>query len=233
MVRSPATGPEPLDLHAMDTWRIFRIMAEFVEGFEHLGDLGPAITVFGSARLSDGHEYYELGRSAAKALAEKGFDIITGAGPGVMEAANRGAREGGAHSVGVNIDLPFEQVPNEYVDELISFRYFFVRKLMFLKYSLGVVILPGGFGTMDEIFETMTLIQTQRAKPVPVIIMGTEYWAGLRQWLAETMLKTGCISPGDLEIPTVTDDIEKVVSILSNGLDGELAENLRRRAESQ
>ena len=220
---------EPPDYHQMDTWRIFRIMAELVEGFEHLSDIGPAVTVFGSSRLSEDHEYYELGRSVAKALAERGFDIITGAGPGVMEAANRGGQEGGAHSVGVNIDLPFEQVPNEYIDELISFRYFFVRKLMFLKYSRGIAILPGGFGTMDELFETLTLIQTRRAAPIPVVMMGREYFGGLFEWATERMLATGCISAGDLEIPRFTDDIGEAVEILSRGLDEELAENLRRR----
>ena len=232
-MRSPTSGHEPLDLHQLDTWRIFRIMAEFVEGIEHLGDMGPAVAVFGSARLSEGHRYYELGRSVAKALAEKGFDIITGAGPGIMEAANRGAQEGGAHSVGVNIDLPFEQVPNSYIDELISFRYFFVRKLMFLKYSCGIVILPGGFGTMDELFETLTLMQTQRAKPMPVVITGTDYYAELWRWLKDTMLTTGCISPGDPSIPHMTDDVDEIISILSEGHSDELAENLRRRAEGE
>jgi len=176
-----------------DAWRLFRILSEFVEGFDSLAQVDAGITFFG------------------KKLAKEGFPIITGGGPGVMEAANRGAQEGEGLSVGLNIEIPFEQQPNPYVDKLISFRYFFVRKVMFVKYSIAFIILPGGFGTMDELFEALTLIQTHKIKPFPVFMVGKEYWKGLTDWVKETMLGTGKILPADLDILHIVDSDEEVV----------------------
>ena len=195
-----------------DTWRIFRIMAEFVEGFEDLAHIQPAVAVFGSARTRPRHPHYKLTRELAAALAHEGFTVVTGGGPGLMEAANRGAAEHGGHSVGLNIDLPMEQTPNPYAKLQMNFRYFFCRKVMFVKYASGFVIMPGGFGTMDELFESLTLIQTQRIKPFPVVLMGRKYWSGLVKWLKSTMLAGGCISPEDLDLFTVTDSVEKAVA---------------------
>ncbi len=194
-----------------ESWRIFRIMAEFVEAVEELSRVGHAVSIFGSARVTPGDEYYEKTVELARLLAEEGFGVITGGGPGIMEAANKGASEGGGKSVGMNIRLPFEQKPNPYANISIDYNYFFIRKVMFVKYAMAYVILPGGFGTMDELFEALTLIQTKRIKSFPVVLMGREYWEGLLQWLKETMLKEGKISEEDLDIVRVIDEPDKIV----------------------
>ncbi len=203
---SGVSAPGQVDFTEQDTWRVFRIMAEFVEGFEMMREIGPAVTVFGSARSGPGSPHYEMGRALGGELVKLGFTVITGGGPGVMEAANRGARDAGGVSIGLNIDLPHEQKPNPYLSELISFRYFFVRKVMFLKYAVGAVVLPGGYGTMDEFFEFLTLLQTERAPSMPLVLRGKEYWSGLGDWLRGTMLTAGYIDPGDLDMFFQTDD---------------------------
>jgi len=197
---------------AEETWRIFRIMAEFVEGIEVMSRVGPAVSIFGSARTKPGDQHYELATQCARLLAERGFGIITGGGPGIMEAANKGAKEGGGKSVGLNIALPQEQEPNDYQNIAVDFHYFFVRKVMFLKYAVGMVCLPGGFGTMDEFFESMTLLQTGKALPMGVALLGSDFWSPLKHWLKETMLdQFGNISPEDLDLFTVTDDPQVAV----------------------
>ena len=200
---------------AHSSWQIFKIMAEFVDGFEALAKLGPCISVFGSARTQPGHPYYELTVAIAKRLAEEGFGIISGGGPGIMEAANKGAQLGAGKSVGLNIELPFEQHANPFIDRdaNLHFEYFFVRKVMFTKYSQGFVMMPGGFGTMDEFFEVITLIQTGKMLQVPLILVGTEYWSGLVAWMQETMLKQSAnISPEDLDLLKIADTPEEVVA---------------------
>ncbi|MGH2357119.1 MAG: TIGR00730 family Rossman fold protein [Candidatus Limnocylindria bacterium] len=191
-----------------DTWRALRILGEFVEGFDALADVGPAVTVFGSARVGRRNRYYGAARRLAARLAQEGFAIITGGGPGIMEAANRGAKEAGGLSIGCNIELPFEQGLNEYVDLGMEFRYFFVRKTMFVKYAEGFAIFPGGFGTLDELFEALTLIQTGKVRHFPVVLYGKDYWDGLLAWIREHPLYEAKISPEDLDLVTVTDDIE-------------------------
>jgi hypothetical protein len=188
-----------------DPWRVLRIMGEFVDGFDALADLPPAVTIFGSARVREGDPMYTATVEVARLLGEAGFSIITGGGPGIMEAGNRGARDAGTTSVGLNIELPFEQGINAYVDIGVEFRYFFVRKTMFVKYAQAFVIFPGGFGTMDELFEALTLIQTGKVKNFPIILFGTRYWRGLIDWLRETMLAEGKISPADLDLLIITD----------------------------
>jgi uncharacterized protein (TIGR00730 family) len=198
---------------AHSSWQIFKIMAEFVDGFEVLAKLGPCISIFGSARTQPGQEYYELSVEIAQRLAEEGFGIISGGGPGVMEAANKGAQLGGGKSVGLNIELPFEQHANPYIDRdaNLNFDYFFVRKVMFTKYSQGFVMMPGGFGTMDEFFEVATLIQTGKMSAVPLILVGSSYWGGLLAWMKETMLhKHGNISTHNLDLLKVADTAEEV-----------------------
>jgi len=197
-----------------DSWRVFRIMAEFVEGFEVLSKVGPAVAIFGSARSGPSDDYYEKARQTARLLAEKGVAIITGGGGGFMEAANRGAKEGGGTSVGLNIELPFEQVPNDYLDIMLEFHYFFCRKVMFLKYSVGFILFPGGFGTMDELFEALTLIQTGRNPNFGLVLYGSEHWQGLIDWLRHNVLGRGYISPQDLELPRVTDDPAEAVNVV-------------------
>ena len=194
-----------------DSWRVFRIMGEFVEGFDTLATLGPAVSIFGSARVKPGNPAYDAARDTARLLAQAGFAIITGGGPGLMEAANQGALEGGGKSVGCNIELPFEQGTNPYVRISINFRYFFVRKMMFVKYAEAFVIFPGGFGTLDELFEALTLIQTGKVHNFPVILYGREYWQGLIDWLRETMLAEQKISPPDIDLLTVCDEPEEIV----------------------
>jgi len=189
-----------------DAWRVFRIMGEFVEGFEGLAEIGAAVSIFGSARVGPEDPDYLRCVETSRLLAEAGFGIITGGGPGIMEAANRGAREGGATSVGCNIELPFEQRSNDYLDVSIDFRYFFIRKTMFVKYASAFVIFPGGFGTMDELFEALTLIQTKKVRDFPVVLFGSEYWAGLLDWLRGTMARGAKIAPDDLDLMYVTDD---------------------------
>ena len=198
----------------LDPWRVLRIMGEFVEGFDELADLGPAVTVFGSARTEPGDPMYEQACETARQLGEAGFSIITGGGPGIMEAANKGATLGGTESVGLGIELPFEQLLNEFVTRSLEFRYFFARKTMFLKYAQAYVIFPGGFGTMDELMESLTLIQTGKIQDFPVVLFGTSYWEGLLEWIKSTMLTGGKISPEDLHIFTCTDSPEEVVQVV-------------------
>ena len=200
---------------AHSSWQIFKIMAEFVDGFEALAKLGPCISVFGSARTQPGHPHYELTVQISKRLAEEGFGIISGGGPGIMEAANKGAQLGSGKSVGLNIDLPFEQHSNPFIDRdaNLDFDYFFVRKVMFTKYSQGFVMMPGGFGTMDEFFEVITLIQTGKMLQVPLILVGADYWSGLVAWMQDIMLKQASnISPEDLDLLKIADTPEEVVA---------------------
>ncbi len=201
-----------------DTWHIFRIMAEFVEGYEVMSEVGPCVSVFGSARTKPGTPYYELGVEVGKALVEKGYGVITGGGPGIMEAANKGAQEAGGASVGLNIVLPFEQVGNPYVDpdKLINFDFFFARKVMFVKYAMGYVVLPGGFGTLDELFESLTLMQTGKTDPFPVVLMGSEFWGGLMDWVRGPLLDAGNISPDDPDRITMTDDPAEAAEIIDS-----------------
>jgi hypothetical protein len=198
------------DLKTSETWRVFRIQSELVEGFETLQDLGPAVTIFGSARLSRGNKYYDDAFALAKMLADDGFAIITGGGPGIMEGANRGAKKGKAHSVGLNIEIPAEQTPNKYQDISLSFRYFFVRKLMFIKYAIAYIIFPGGFGTMDELLEALTLSQTKRIQSFPIILYGSEYWKGLIDWMKNTLVRNGTIAREDFSLFSLVDTPEEV-----------------------
>ena len=194
-----------------ESWRIFRIMAEFVESIEVLSSVRNAVTVFGSARVKPGDPYYQMGEDLGRLLAQEGFSVITGGGPGLMEAANKGAAEASGVSVGMNIKLPFEQKPNPYANVQIDYKYFFIRKVMFVKSALAYVILPGGYGTMDELFEALTLIQTKRVKSFPLILMGRSYWQGLLDWLQSTMLQNGMIEPFDIEMIQIMDDPVQVV----------------------
>jgi uncharacterized protein (TIGR00730 family) len=198
-------------VHA-DPWRVLRIQSEFVEGFGMLAELGPAISVFGSARTPRDHPEYAFAERLGGALARAGYAVITGGGPGVMEAANKGCCEAGGKAVGLGIELPFEQSMNEWVDIGIVFRYFFARKTMFVKYAQGFIVLPGGFGTMDELFEALTLVQTRKVTAFPVVLVGTEYWGGLLDWLRATMLPAGKIAESDLSLVQVTDDVDEAVA---------------------
>jgi uncharacterized protein (TIGR00730 family) len=197
-----------------DPWRVLRIQAEFVEGFGMLAELPRAVTVFGSARTPRDHPEYAVGRELGAALAEAGFAVITGGGPGVMEAANRGCSDAGGFSVGLGIELPFEQGLNDWVDLGINFRYFFARKTMFVKYSQAFVCLPGGFGTLDELFEALTLVQTKKVTKFPVVLLGSEYWGGLYDWIAKTVLDSGKIGEKDLALLHLTDDVDDAVRVV-------------------
>ncbi|HEX6925312.1 MAG TPA: TIGR00730 family Rossman fold protein [Longimicrobiaceae bacterium] len=219
-----ATRPTEVDFTHTDPWRVFRIMGEFVEGFDTLAKIGPAVAIFGSARIPFGHPQYEMAREAARLVAEAGYAVITGGGPGVMEAANRGAVEGGGLSIGCNIELPFEQGINRYVEIPINFHYFFVRKTMFVKYSEAFIILPGGFGTMDELFEALTLVQTGKIRDFPVILLGSSYWKGLLDWIRNVMLHEGKISPDDLELLVVTDSPQHAVDVILEARRGRVQE---------
>lgn len=200
-----------------EPWRIFRIMAEFVEGFEEMAKVGPAVSIFGSARTEPGDKYYELAQETAKEVVKAGFAVITGGGGGVMEAANKGAAEAGGKSVGLNIELPFEQLPNDFQDVSLHFKYFFCRKVMFLKYANGFVALPGGFGTMDEFFEALVLIQTFKQAYFPVILMGEKYWKGLIDWMQEMMLdKYNYISPEDMRVFKICDEPKEAARIIAD-----------------
>jgi len=205
------------EIKTNDSWAIFKIMGEFVYGYERLSVIGPCVSIFGSARLREGQPFYELAVKISKRIAEAGFGIITGGGPGIMEAGNKGAHLAGGTSVGLNIDLPFEQHDNPYIDEdkSLDFDYFFVRKVMFVKYSQGFVVLPGGFGTMDELFEALTLIQTHKIHTFPVILVGREFWQGLLDWIKGSMLEMGNISPRDLDLVHLVDTEEEVVEIIN------------------
>ncbi len=207
-------GPA-VEFQDTDTWRTLRILGEFIEGFDALAEVGPAVSIFGSARIGRRNRYYGAARRLAAALVKQGFAIITGGGPGVMEAANRGAKEAGGLSIGCNIELPFEQGLNEFVDLGMEFRYFFVRKVMFVKYAEGFVIFPGGFGTLDELFEALTLIQTGKVDNFPIILFGSDYWGGMLEWLKATMMGEGKIWPEDLELFSVTDDVEEAARTIS------------------
>jgi len=204
----------PTDWVHTDPWRVLRIQSEFVEGFGLLAELGPAVSVFGSARTVRESPEYELVRRLGAGLADAGFAVITGGGPGIMEAANRGACEAGGVSVGLGIELPFEQRLNEWVDIGIQFRYFFARKTMFVKYAQAFVIAPGGFGTLDELFEALTLVQTRKVTQFPVVLLGSAYWRGLLDWLRDTMLPDAKISAGDVDLMTVTDDPDEAVRVI-------------------
>jgi len=199
-----------------DPWRVFRIMSEFVEGFDELSKVGKAVSIFGSSRVNPNNKYYKLAEEIAYLLAKEGYAIITGSGPAIMEAANKGARRAGGHSIGLNIQIPNEQKPNKYVDTLLDFRYFFVRKVMFVKYAKAFVIMPGGYGTLDEFTEAINLIQTGRISKFPVVIFGSEYWKGMLDWLKDTVLKNGNISKEDLNIFTVVDRPKDVVKAIKN-----------------
>jgi uncharacterized protein (TIGR00730 family) len=197
-----------------DPWRIFRIMAEFVESFETLSKVGTAVTIFGSARLAPDNEHYKTAVQIAKMLAKENLAVITGGGPGIMEAANRGAAEAKGKSVGLNIELPFEQKGNKYANIPLDFHYFFSRKVCFVKYSIAFIFMPGGFGTLDEFFEVLTLVQTRRIPRYPLILIGKDFWKGLLHWAKETLEKNALISPGDLELVTVTDDPKVAMDII-------------------
>jgi len=199
-----------------DTWRMFRIMAEFVEGFELLSSVGPAVSIFGSARTKPEDPNYKMAVHLGRRCVEEGFAVITGGGPGIMEAANKGAAEAGGVSVGLNIELPFEQKPNPFAKKQMGFRYFFVRKVMFVKYAVAFIICPGGFGTLDEFFEALTLIQTKKIKPFPVFLVNSGYWRGMLSWLRDTMVNENMIGAEDLSLFHVRDDPEEVIRELKN-----------------
>ena len=204
-----------LDAISVDnSWRLFKIMAELVDGFDALSDIYPCVSIFGSARVRPGDETYEKTVVVAKKLAENGYHVITGGGPGIMEAGNKGAKEGGGRSVGLNIRLPQEQYPNPFADIQLDFKYFFVRKVIFLKYAQAYVGMAGGFGTLDEIFEAITLIQTKRIKPFPVILVGSDYWGALWEWIKGNLLKRQLISPEDVDLVTILDDPDEVVNTI-------------------
>ncbi len=199
------------ELTIKDTWRLFRILAEFVDGFETLSQIYPAVSMFGSARVKPGDQNYELAATIARLLVQNGFNVISGGGPGVMEAANKGAAEAGGKSIGLNIQLPYEQKPNPFANVRLDFRYFFIRKVMFVKYAVAYVILPGGYGTLDELTEAITLIQTKRIKPFPVILVNRNYWKGLLDWMRKVVCPDCMISPEDMDIFQVVDEPEEVV----------------------
>lgn len=217
-IRRAFTDKDWQEVRTNDTWAIFKIMAEFVEGFEKLSKIGPCVSVFGSARTQPGTRYYDLAEEIAFKIAREGYGIISGGGPGIMEAANKGAQKANGKSVGVNIKLPFEQAPNPYIDhdKVITFDYFFVRKTVFIKYSQGFVVLPGGFGTLDELFEALTLIQTKKIAKFPIILAGKEYWQGIYEWICNTMLEQGNISPEDLNLFKIADTADEVVKHIND-----------------
>ncbi len=206
------------EIQTHDSWSIFKVMAEMVEGYETLAKIGPCVSIFGSARTAPDKEVYKLAVDVAYKLTQKGFGVITGGGPGIMEAGNKGASAAGGVSVGLNIELPFEQSANPYIDrdKLINFNYFFVRKVMFMRYSQAYVVMPGGFGTLDEMFEAITLVQTNKLIKFPIILMGKDFWGGLVEWIKNTMLKAGNISPKDLDIFHLVDTPDEVVSIVED-----------------
>ncbi len=197
-----------------ESWRVFRIMGEFVDGVETMHEVGPAVSIFGSARLGPEEQAYKKAEEIASLCVKNNFAVITGGGGGIMEAANKGAAEAGGTSVGLNIELPFEQQPNPFANIQLEFRYFFIRKVMFVKYALAYIVMPGGFGTLDELFEAVTLIQTRRIRPFPVILVGSDYWGGLIDWIKETLLSNKRISPEDMDILNVMDDPEEIVRLL-------------------
>lgn len=227
LLQQPGPGD---DFTRTDPWRVMRIMGEFIEGFDNLAPIEKGVTIFGSARTSPEDPMYRSAEEVARLLAESGFDIITGAGPGIMEAANKGAALAGGRSVGCNIELPFEQGANPYVDTLVNFRYFFVRKTMFIKYSFAFIIFPGGFGTLDELFEAITLIQTGKIYQFPVILFGRHYWAGLLRWLQSRVLAERKISPGDIDLMILTDDPAEAAQAVISAYESQTRITARRAA---
>ncbi len=211
MVKHKAVGE---DLRNEDPWRVFRIMAEFVDGFHELSEIGPAVSIFGSARTKSSDPWFKQAEKTAELLVKEGYAVITGAGPGIMEAGNKGAAKAKGQSIGLNIDLPFEQKPNKYITELIDFHYFFCRKVMFVKYAMAFVIFPGGFGTLDEFFESITLIQTRRMGKFPVVLYGSKFWKGLIDWLKDSVLKEGNIDSEDLDIFQIVDTPEDAIKVI-------------------
>ena len=205
------------EIKTANSWQIFKIMAEFVEGFEKLGKIGPCVSIFGSARTKPDNKYYIMAEEIAAKLTSEGYGVITGGGPGIMEAANKGAQSAKGKSVGLNIELPHEQYSNPYVDadKLISFDYFFIRKVMFMKYAQGFIVLPGGFGTLDELFEAITLIQTNKIGKFPIVLVGTHYWGGLFEWVKERMLEAKNVSPEDLDLFSIVDTSDEAVDIIN------------------
>ncbi len=199
-----------IDALAEDSWRMFRILGEFVQGFEEMADIGKAVTIFGSARMKPGDAVYDKAQALAAELAQSGYAVLTGGGPGIMEGANKGAFEAGGRSVGLNIDLPHEQAPNPFQTDSLAFKYFFVRKVMLVKYSTAFVAFPGGFGTIDELFEALTLIQTKKIKPFPVYLIGVDFWKGLVQWMQSTLVRRGTISERDLHLFKIVDDVREI-----------------------
>ncbi|MDD1621761.1 MAG: TIGR00730 family Rossman fold protein [Methylococcaceae bacterium] len=212
--RGSGSGSIIDDLKGDQSWRIFRIISEFTEGFDELSELSDAISIFGSARLNTEHPYYQKTVELAELLSQNDFAIISGGGPGVMEAANRGAHLQNSDSIGLNIELPMEQKPNPYQSISLNFRYFFVRKVMFVRYSMGYVCMPGGFGTLDEFFEALTLMQTHKIYPIPLVLFGTDFWGGLVEWLKTKMVEYGTIDLAEMDLITVTDDPHEVVRIM-------------------
>lgn len=210
-----------------DAWRVFRILSEFVEGFENMTNIGPSVSIFGSARLTPESPYYQLAVNASEAICKKGFAIITGGGPGIMEAANKGAQAAGGRSCGLGIDLPMESELNRFIDlkYRLQFRYFFVRKVMFIRYAQGYVFLPGGFGTLDEMYEALTLIQTKKIDPFPIYLMGSEYWRGMMEWLVKIPFEHGCIDNDDIKMMQITDDPEEI----ANGIERHYQRNRSER----
>jgi uncharacterized protein (TIGR00730 family) len=206
------------EIQSQDSWQIFKAISEFVEGYDKLAKIGPSVSIFGSARTKSTNKYYKLGEEIAEMLVEKGYGVITGGGPGIMEAGNKGAKQKGGKSIGLNIVLPFEQVPNKYVDidKSINFDYFFARKVCFMKYSQGFVVMPGGFGTLDELFEALTLIQTKKIGRFPIVLVGTEYWGGLMDWIKTTMLEEKNINVEDLKLINLVDKAEDAVKFIDD-----------------
>jgi uncharacterized protein (TIGR00730 family) len=225
-----APPPTPAPFTSTDPWRVLRITGEFVEGFEELSDLGSAVAIFGSARVTEADPWYQAARETARLLGASGFAVITGGGPGIMEAGNRGAREAGALSIGLNIELPHEQHHNPYIDRAIDFRYFFVRKTMFVKYSTAFIVFPGGFGTLDELFESLTLIQTGKVEHFRVVLMCRDYWQPLLQWLQTRVAAEGKIGAADLDLVQVTDDPAEAVRIV---IDSEIQAGRRAPASAR
>lgn len=217
-IRKAFSDKDWQEIKTEDTWQIFKIMAEFVEGFEKLSRIGPCVSIFGSARTKPGTRYYELAQEIAFKLTKEGYGIITGGGPGIMEAGNKGAQLAGGKSVGLNIELPHEQYSNPYIDpdKLISFDYFFVRKLMFIKYAQGFVVLPGGFGTLDELFEAMTLIQTKKIGRFPIVLAGKKYWSGIYEWIKTTMIEEKNVSEDDLKLFMIVDTADEAILHINN-----------------
>jgi uncharacterized protein (TIGR00730 family) len=206
-------------IQSQDSWQIFKAMAEFVEGYDKMAKIGPSVSIFGSARTQENHEYYTMSVEIAKKLVEKGYGVITGGGPGIMEAGNKGAKESGGKSIGLNIKLPFELVPNKYVDidKSINFDYFFARKVCFMKYSQGFIVMPGGFGTMDELFEALTLIQTKKIGRFPIVLVGSSFWSGLFEWIKNVMGdKEGNISPGDMDLVKIVDNADDAIKVITD-----------------